>query len=386
MSITIERFLEAVSNYEVYLVAGKDGLNNIIEWFHMAENNFEIGQINEKELVFSSGNKMENEDEFLTFLDQLISRKSSGLVIIYGYYLKHISDHVKEYCDTHNFPLIAVDVNVNISNITKLLSIQLLESKKINRQLFSAMKNAISFPEKTEGYVPTLLQYGFKKNERYSIAIVKMKYSSISSDSENQWIVKTMESQLLLGGDKSFVLTMIDDTFVFVFSGYTEKDMKKSMLKIIMLLRMKGYDFYVGSSTNHLGVTKLSQAYMQAKKVVDLSVCQGWTNIMIQYNDLGVYRLLLAIEDQEVLARYYQDMIGKLDEHDQSNGSDYIEFLEAYLKNNGNINETAEKMFIHRNTVVYKIKKINELLDCNLSDLKTRVQIYLALMVRNLIN
>ena len=79
-------------------------------------------------------------------------------------------------------------------------------------------------------------------------------------------------------------------------------------------------------------------------------------------------------------------MIGKLDEHDQSNGSDYIEFLEAYLKNNGNINETAEKMFIHRNTVVYKIKKINELLDCNLSDLKTRVQIYLALMVRNLIN
>ena len=56
-----------------------------------------------------------------------------------------------------------VTYSVNISNITKLLSIQLLESEKINRQLFSAMKNAISFPGKMEGYLPTLLQYGFKK-------------------------------------------------------------------------------------------------------------------------------------------------------------------------------------------------------------------------------
>ena len=277
-----------------------------------------------------------------------------------------------------------VAYSVNVSNITKLLSIQLLESEKINRQLFSAMKNAISFPEKTEGYLPTLLQYGFRKNETYAVTIIKLKHLELISSSEIQWIVKSMESQLLSAGDKSFVLTM-DDIFVFVFSNYSEEEIKAIMLKIIMLLRMKEYKFFVGSSVNHLGMQKLSQAYVQAKKVVNLSGRKGWGNIMIQYSELGVYQLLLAIDNKETIKAYYNDMLGKLEENDQNNGTDYLDFLNAYLNSNCNINDTADALFIHRNTVVYKIKKINELLDCDLSDIEVRVQLYLAAMVRNII-
>ena len=266
MSITIDRFLETVSDYKVNLIAGKSGISNIIEWFHMVENPFEIEHINEKELVFSSGMSMDTESNFMDFLEQLIARKGSGLVVAYGNYLKCISDQVKKFCNERGFPLMLVAYSVNVSNITKLLSIQLLESEKINRQLFSAMKNAISFPEKTEGYLPTLLQYGFRKNETYAVTIIKLKHLELISSSEIQWIVKSMERQLLSAGDKSFVLTM-DDIFVFVFSNYSEEEIKAIMLKIIMLLRMKEYKFFVGSSVNHLGMQKLSQAYVQAKKL-----------------------------------------------------------------------------------------------------------------------
>lgn len=384
MSITIDRFLETVSDYKVNLIAGKSGISNIIEWFHMVENPFEIEHINEKELVFSSGMSMDTESNFMDFLEQLVARKGSGLVVAYGNYLKCISDQVKKFCNERGFPLMLVAYSVNVSNITKLLSIQLLESEKINRQLFSAMKNAISFPEKTEGYLPTLLQYGFRKNETYAVTIIKLKHLELISSSEIQWIVKSMESQLLSAGDKSFVLTM-DDIFVFVFSNYSEEEIKAIMLKIIMLLRMKEYKFFVGSSVNHLGMQKLSQAYVQAKKVVNLSGRKGWGNIMTQYSELGVYQLLLAIDNKETIKAYYNDMLGKLEENDQNNGTDYLDFLNAYLNSNCNINDTADALFIHRNTVVYKIKKINELLDCDLSDIEVRVQLYLAAMVRNII-
>lgn len=384
MSITIDRFLETVSDYKVNLIAGKSGISNIIEWFHMVENPFEIEHINEKELIFSSGMSMDTESNFMDFLEQLVARKGSGLVVAYGNYLKCISDQVKKFCNERGFPLMLVAYSVNVSNITKLLSIQLLESEKINRQLFSAMKNAISFPEKTEGYLPTLLQYGFRKNETYAVTIIKLKHLELISSSEIQWIVKSMESQLLSAGDKSFVLTM-DDIFVFVFSNYSEEEIKAIMLKIIMLLRMKEYKFFVGSSVNHLGMQKLSQAYVQAKKVVNLSGRKGWGNIMIQYSELGVYQLLLAIDNKETIKAYYNDMLGKLEENDQNNGTDYLDFLNAYLNSNCNINDTADALFIHRNTVVYKIKKINELLDCDLSDIEVRVQLYLAAMVRNII-
>lgn len=384
MSITVERFMETVSDYKVNLVAGKDGIGNIIEWFQIVENNLAMTQVNNNELVFCSGEDMDDEAVFVRFIEELIARQSSGLVIMQGHYLTEISDVVKNLCNIQRFPLMVLASSVNMSTITKLLSIQLLESEKINRQLFSAMKNAISFPKKLDGYVPTLVQSGFKKNEPYAVSIVKMKHRELITSSESQWLVKSMEAQLLKAGDKSFVLTM-DDIYVFVFSNYSEEEMREIMLKMIMLLRMKEYQFYVGSSINHSDVEQLTNAYVQAKKVVNLSERNGWENQLVQYRELGVYQLLLAIDDKNTMKQYYDDKLGVLEKHDQNNGSDYLEFLKVYLNSNCNINDTADKLFIHRNTVVYKIKKINELLDCDLSELEVRVKLFLAIMLQNII-
>lgn len=384
MSITVERFMEIVSDYKVNLVAGKDGIGNIIEWFQIVENNLAMTHVNNNELVFCSGEDMNDEAVFVRFIEELIARQSSGLVIMQGHYLTEISDVVKNLCNIQRFPLMVLASSVNMSTITKLLSIQLLESEKINRQLFSAMKNAISFPKKLDGYVPTLVQSGFKKNEPYAVSIVKMKHRELITSSESQWLVKSMEAQLLKAGDKSFVLTM-DDIYVFVFSNYSEEEMREIMLKMIMLLRMKEYQFYVGSSINHSGVEQLTNAYVQAKKVVNLSERNGWENQLVQYRELDVYQLLLAIDDKNTMKQYYDAKLGVLEKHDQNNGSDYLEFLKVYLNSNCNINDTADKLFIHRNTVVYKIKKINELLDCDLSELEVRVKLFLAIMLQNII-
>lgn len=384
MSITVERFMETVSDYKVNLVAGKDGIGNIIEWFQIVENNLAMTHVNNNELVFCSGEDMNDEAVFVRFIEELIARQSSGLVIMQGHYLTEISDVVKNLCNIQRFPLMVLASSVNMSTITKLLSIQLLESEKINRQLFSAMKNAISFPKKLDGYVPTLVQSGFKKNEPYAVSIVKMKHRELITSSESQWLVKSMEAQLLKAGDKSFVLTM-DDIYVFVFSNYSEEEMREIMLKMIMLLRMKEYQFYVGSSINHSDVEQLTNAYVQAKKVVNLSERNGWENQLVQYRELDVYQLLLAIDDKNTMKQYYDAKLGVLEKHDQNNGSDYLEFLKVYLNSNCNINDTADKLFIHRNTVVYKIKKINELLDCDLSELEVRVKLFLAIMLQNII-
>ena len=384
MSITVERFMETVSDYKVNLVAGKDGIGNIIEWFQIVENNLAMTHVNNNELVFCSGEDMNDEAVFVRFIEELIARQSSGLVIMQGHYLTEISDVVKNLCNIQRFPLMVLASSVNMSTITKLLSIQLLESEKINRQLFSAMKNAISFPKKLDGYVPTLVQSGFKKNEPYAVSIVKMKHRELITSSESQWLVKSMEAQLLKAGDKSFVLTM-DDIYVFVFSNYSEEEMREIMLKMIMLLRMKEYQFYVGSSINHSDVEQLTNAYVQAKKVVNLSEHNGWENQLVQYRELDIYQLLLAIDDKNTMKQYYDAKLGVLEKHDQNNGSDYLEFLKVYLNSNCNINDTADKLFIHRNTVVYKIKKINELLDCDLSELEVRVKLFLAIMLQNII-
>ena len=145
---------------------------------------------------------------------------------------------------------------------------------------------------------------------------------------------------------------------------------------------MKDYTFYAGMSLNVQGLEKLSQAYMQAKHVTELSEKKEWKNMLCTYDELGVYQLLLAIDNQDVKEEFYDNTLGKLVRSDEEKKTDYLEFLKVYFESNCSINETADRLFIHRNTAVYKIKKINELLDCDLSDIEVRVKLYLASMLR----
>lgn len=384
MSITVEKFLDIVSDYKVKPIAGAEGLGNIAEWFHFIGDGYEVGSVNENELVLSSGQFLQEEEIFLQVVKQLVERHSSGLVVGIGHYIQDMPKSVLQFCDEHNFPLLKVASDANISNMVKLFCLQILESEKANRQLFSAMKNAISFPQKTELYTPTFLQYGFRKKESYAAVVIKVEQFHTLTSSETQWIVKSIEQTLLSAGDKSFILTM-EDIFVLVFSNYSEQAIQDIVLKIIVLLRMKEYTFFTGVSANLPDIYELSQAYLQAKQTVDLSERMGWKNVLIHYKELGAYQLLLSIVDKNAKRNYYNSVLGKLEQYDKDNKTNYLEFLCTFLDNNCSINATADKMFVHRNTIVYKINKIEELLDRDLSDMEVRVELYLATMLRNIL-
>ena len=57
-----------------------------------------------------------------------------------------------------------------------------------------------------------------------------------------------------------------------------------------------------------------------------------------------------------------------------------MEFVQNYLKYDGRVHDIAEKMFIHRNTVHYKIRKVEEILDCDLQSTETKLYLLIATM------
>ena len=59
--------------------------------------------------------------------------------------------------------------------------------------------------------------------------------------------------------------------------------------------------------------------------------------------------------------------------------------LRSYLKHDGSVKETADELFVHRNTINYKLKKAEELLNVELSSLNTRLQLLLAFMIHDMI-
>lgn len=76
--------------------------------------------------------------------------------------------------------------------------------------------------------------------------------------------------------------------------------------------------------------------------------------------------------------------IKRLKEFDQENNADYLETLKAYLQSMGNIGNSARILHIHRNAMLYRINKIEELLSMELSQPSAFMRLLLSLYLIDL--
>lgn len=103
-------------------------------------------------------------------------------------------------------------------------------------------------------------------------------------------------------------------------------------------------------------------------------------------NQIGIYALLYGINNKSILKDYYNNVLGVIVENDKkAKDMGSIKILETYLNENCSITNTAEKLFMHRNTLKYRIKKIEERLNCDLHDFDDCVKIRMALYISNII-
>jgi purine catabolism regulator len=99
---------------------------------------------------------------------------------------------------------------------------------------------------------------------------------------------------------------------------------------------------------------------------------------------LGVYRLLFHLDGQSELNDFYQEALSPLLNHDARNGGTWIETLECFFRCNGNLSETARLMHLHRNALLYRLGRIEELLGRSLEDSELRLSLQIALKIHHL--
>jgi len=104
------------------------------------------------------------------------------------------------------------------------------------------------------------------------------------------------------------------------------------------------------------------------------------------FEDYGIYVMFRTVAATENLSRYLHPALPKLSAYDRSNGSNLEQTLHAYLKCACNTTETANALFLHRNSVIYRLHRIEELCDIDLSDTDTRFRLRLSYAISNVIS
>ncbi len=103
----------------------------------------------------------------------------------------------------------------------------------------------------------------------------------------------------------------------------------------------------------------------------------------LYYPDLSVYRLLLQIEHSSELEAFHKEILGPLLAYE--NGPELIRTLDAYFERNGNLKKTANALYIHRNTLIYRMERIQEITGLDLNNPETRLALQLTLRIHKML-
>jgi purine catabolism regulator len=124
------------------------------------------------------------------------------------------------------------------------------------------------------------------------------------------------------------------------------------------------------------------RSFRQAGQALEMAKRLG-AEQPLYFPDLSVYRLLVQIEYSPELVAFQQEILGPLLAHD--GGEELINTLELYFAHNGNLSQAAEALFIHRNTLNYRMERIADILDVNLDKPETLLALQLALHITRML-
>ncbi|GAV22689.1 PucR family transcriptional regulator [Carboxydothermus pertinax] len=138
--------------------------------------------------------------------------------------------------------------------------------------------------------------------------------------------------------------------------------------------------FSVGIGHLYPTADELFRSYQEAKTALELGRFFNKIDDVTYFDELGVFSLLYKMGEWE-LKKFCYSLLEPIMDYDRKNEGQLLETLKTYFQCNADINTTAEKLFVHVNTLRYRLKKVEELLGMDLNLLDVQLNLFVALRI-----
>lgn len=383
MGFTIQdMMLISQERYQMKMIAGENGWSNSISWVHMIEDTIIIRHFWGKELAVTTGLGFDTTEKLLNLAQNLIKHHGAGLIINMGNYIHEIPQVLMDYCNENDFPLLTVPWEIHMSDMIKDFSIRIFMQGAADKEISGALIQAIEQPANQENYRQELLPY-FDVDGAFQVVLITTEHLDEMDSVERQklsyriqvYLEKITHNGNFMYYDSNFMLVVNDVTQAEldeIVTGMTERAKR----------RMPDIPIYVGVGSPMTDISNLYVSYSRAKAAVQMA--RKRKEKLLSFDKMGLYRLLYMVDDSRLLKEMAEEPLRPLIAYDNRHNGNYVETLEQYLKHNGSIQAVAEEMFTHRNTVIYRINKIKELLGSNLEQTEERLPYQIAYYIRNM--
>ncbi|MBQ2391246.1 MAG: helix-turn-helix domain-containing protein [Clostridia bacterium] len=182
---------------------------------------------------------------------------------------------------------------------------------------------------------------------------------------------------------KDFVININENEIAIVketSKSIDTKDLEKLARSIVDTLSSEFYTHcVVGIGTIVEGIRELAKSFKEARIALEVGKVFDTETTIISYENLGIARLIYQLPTtlcETFLHEVFK--LGSIESLDQET----LFTIQKFFENNLNVSETSRKLFVHRNTLVYRLEKIKKLTGLDLREFEHAIVFKIALMVK----
>lgn len=285
-------------------------------------------------------------------------------------------------------PIIALDIHKKMT----ILELETKGKTEFMKDLFSGKEDRVKKAMEKLSYLD------FDINSSYSVIVIRIKESDIYEKYKmnvpnyiNQLKIRLLSiiERISKDGEYNVISTTRNDGVVILFGSKLEKkpskikdNIRKFCMGILNYADQEGFNDYI-----HIGIGRNydypEEIWVSNKEA--LRVNQYQTNQLEDkisyYEDLGIYKILSFEGLKPELNLFYKEVLETLVSYDEEKGTDLILTLNNYFEYEGNLKKISENMFVHYNTVVYRLQRIKEITGMDLDKYQDRLNLQIALQI-----
>ena len=398
MSMSVQDVLDLPALYEMKLRAGQSNVHKTVRWFYVAENEGIADWIEGGELVFVTGiNYVRDENNLLALLEQASQRNVSGLVVMTGAeFIYEIPQRVIQRAEELQLPLIEQPYSLKMIEVTHIIGTRLVQLSQVKKSAQDVLTQLLM------GDYPSLETIQLRAKHlnlpvlgRHVIAVFKLGnmqalFQGGEQSQESQLYQRKQQCYEQLDSwckqhQQIFPVIRQGDQFTAVLS--LEHDSLEDWMKALssLILQMNTADtelkIFAGLSNEVNSAVAFQRGFWEASQAQDIALDVQAENGVCLYKDLGILKLLKAIPNKSVIQQFMQETVGMLLLSDKKHPYLLLETLDAVLKENGNLNASAQRLGIHRNTLNQRIQKIESLTGQIITHANFRLNAAVALLI-----
>lgn len=385
--VTCESIFKLPACNDLKLVAGEKGLYRPVRWVHYIEDFDYVECAKQDELIIVAGLQLRPASTFLDFIRHLQAKRVSGIII---YRSKDdefpCEKEIIEIGREHDVCIYSLPHKVLLAEITQNICEAIFQSKLSQKSMENFIYTLVHGEIDTDSAaLSEAFSLGYAAKQTYYCAVLKFDPfgNDIGVDHLRTEISQIFRQNCIMY-NRDILYALQNHEIIFLIP-FFEKDTSEVIDQIILDTVQKLYDHglavkaVVGVSDPCNELAGFREAYKSAQ---NLSKLAYFLNKKILYcQEAGVYNLLFAIEDKRTVERVYNEILGDLIKIDKIEKTDLLNTLFTFIEHDLNYQETAEALFIHLNTLRYRLKKIQDSLGITLRDPKNIYQFTLALNI-----